>query len=118
MKINYSENKKPFFMKGKWKCANTYDANYKEAPNYPGIYFIVEIKYNFDNKYTANLVYIGSSSNLYNRYRTHNIIAKIKSNDNIHQFFFLELKTRYFDVENRFINLYKPLYNKRILNGN
>lgn len=63
-------------MKGKWKCANTYDA------------------------------------------RTHNIIAKIKSNDNIHQFFFLELKTRYFDVENRFINLYKPLYNKRILNGN
>lgn len=93
----------------KWYCYNTYDRNYKDLSNKSGVYFFV--RFNSGTK-EADIVYIGSSVNLKERYRGHNIPAKIKQCQNcFHIFFFKEMDKRFYDYEIKLIKKLKPEYN-------
>jgi len=102
-----------------WNTPNKWSDNYKEVPNKSGIYFIV-----LYDMMTAErtLVYIGSSTNLYARYKSHNIIKKISTIDNaLFEFFFKEMDKGFYDYEIKLINKLEPQFNSqhksRGLNG-
>jgi excinuclease UvrABC nuclease subunit len=82
-----------------------------QAPKKSGVYLITEGS--FDN-YNPKLVYIGSSLNLYDRYRNHNIISKISSLGLIHAFYFKEYEKGFYDIEIELIREFKPKYNKNL----
>lgn len=102
-----------------WSTSNVWSDNYNEVPNKSGVYFIVLYDMMTTNR---TLVYVGSSTNLYARYKSHNIIKKISTIENaLFEFFFKEMEAGFYDYEIKLINKLKPLFNSqhklRGLNG-
>lgn len=105
--------RKKFFdlVKNKWYCKNTYDSNYKEPPARPGVYFFASL-----DPCTMHLeiVYIGSSTNLSQRYGVHRIPNLIENETpkKYSIFYFKPMKTGFYDYEMKLIKKLKPKYNK------
>jgi excinuclease UvrABC nuclease subunit len=100
-----------------WKCVNTYDTNFAEAPNKSGVYAITECDLTNISEYNPQLVYIGSSLNLKKRHRTHNIISEIQNKGLFAAFYFIEMSESFYDFEIKLIREHQPKYNKNKYNG-
>lgn len=92
-----------------WCCKNTYSTNYKDIPNKSGIYFFA--KYSLNTK-SAEIVYVGSSTDLKARYKAHRVPNKIRKNQNCFPvIFFKEMEKGFYDYEIKLINKLKPELN-------
>jgi len=99
------------FVQDKWYCKNTYNRNYKDVGNFPAVYFFVAL--NWKTK-EADIIYVGSTSNLLSRYKSHSIHKKIESlKDSLAALYFLPMDKGYFDYEKKLIIKLKPLFNRQ-----
>ena len=107
-----------------WLTPNTYGNNYSQPPQLPGVYVISVFKFNLKTHLEFfEILYIGSSKNLYNRWNHHSILDKIR--DQVYSnrktqpiylehcgFYFLE-SDDFKNLEARLIQKYKPPFNKQ-----
>lgn len=77
----------------------------------------VIINYNCINPSIRDIEYIGSTTNLKYRYRSHKIPDKIQASGGINILYFIPMKTGFYDYEIKLINKLKPKYNKQHKNG-
>lgn len=101
----------------RWFTPNTYDTNYAEPPKAPGVYCIKEYDLNnhvFGTPLKSKVVYVGSSINLSQRYRSHEVLTGlIKSNrDKSYAFYFKPVASGFYDLEISLIKRLQPPINK------
>lgn len=96
----------------KFKTPNTWGENYSKVPNKSGIYFYTACNNGylsfFCNDY-EKIIYVGSSQNLFNRYRTHEVGRHLKKLCNV-TFYFYETEN-FYEIEKYLIDYYKPICN-------
>jgi len=97
------------FVEDRWFCLNTYDTNYKALPQRAGVYFFVD----FDlTKRLFDIVYVGSSTNLFLRYKSHKIPMKIQSKvGHASVLYFIEMDAGFYDKEIKMIKKLRPKFN-------
>ena len=97
------------FVENKWDCYNTYDKNYKDLKHKSGVYFFISTDI---RKGDIDIVYVGSTTNLLSRYKSHKIPDKIESCEwKYASFFFKEMKRGFYDYEIKLIKKLSPLFN-------
>jgi len=93
-----------------WKTPNTYDENYGEPPQKPGVYFLLRP---FENGKNVNeILYIGSAKYLYQRYERHEVRRILTEVYGYIQFYWKE-EDDYKIVEKQLIKKYQPRFNKQ-----
>jgi excinuclease UvrABC nuclease subunit len=100
-----------------WNTPNTYSCNFKQVPKGPGIYMFVAYKSLFDHSCQPEVVYIGSSKNLYNRNASHNIKPLAERDYQYVRFYFKEILEGYLPIEIALIKALKPKYNLQHTRG-
>jgi len=91
-----------------WHTENTYNDNFLPTPSKKGVYLIVGVV--FTPELRKEIIYIGSSSNLKQRSKNHEVI---KSNHSLYdhiQFYFKEC-SNILDFEKYLIKKVQPKYN-------
>jgi len=73
--------------------------------------------YNFLSDKQPDIEYVGSTTNLSFRYRSHKIPAKIQSSGNMNILYFLPMDRGFYDYEMKLIRKLKPPYNRQHKNG-
>lgn len=107
----YSDD--PFWRKGAWKSPNSFDRDFAPLPHKSGIYIIIEyVQVGHGLNYLGEVVYVGSSSNLSRRYKSHNILSKIYESGNMRTFHFIQIEGRFHEIEINMIRKWNPKYNK------
>lgn len=106
------------FNTSKFYTPNTMDANFRFAPEKPGVYLIVSTQV-VGRRIFNHVLYVGSSMNLAKRYKSHNMIKKIKVIEEEPgvawvRFFFLECNN-ILEIEKSLIYIFQPKYNKQWL---
>lgn len=80
-------------------------------PQESGVYCIKFYEY-FSQ--TSNVVYVGSSTNLFARYKSHELFKKLRQrNDGLYSFYWKEVKHAWYDTEISLIKKLRPKYNKQ-----
>lgn len=108
------KNKNFAFVEDEWKTNRTYNENYSEIPNVPGVYLLVKTDLNLktgEKKY--EILYVGSSKNLKQRHARHEvlrILTEIYGSDI--RFYFKE-EQNYLSVEKWLIKQTKARFNKQ-----
>jgi excinuclease UvrABC nuclease subunit len=106
------------FYPDEWYTPNTYNRNYSSVPKSGGVYLIVSHIYHFglipSGEY--EILYVGSSKNLYNRYSSHNLLRELKEKYIYIHFYFYECDNHY-EIEKKLIKRIKPKYNVHHKNG-
>jgi len=94
----------------KWFCYNTYDRTWKDLSAKSGVYIFVAFNYILEER---EIVYVGSSVNLRQRYKIHKVPTKIHAlGQNIFSIlFFIEMEKGFYDYERKLINKLKPSFN-------
>lgn len=97
-----------------WYCPNWHGPakTYKALSNNSGVYIFTHI--NLDDK-TEEIVYVGSTTQLFNRYKSHHIpekIVSLKRFASVPRMYFIEMPTGFYDYEMKLIRKLKPLLNK------
>lgn len=96
-----------FCQEHEWKTPNTYNNNFAEPPEKPGIYvFVVYVEPND----RGNIVYIGSSVNLSNRYHGHRAKIFLYEQYWYVRFYFKETEN-FKEEEKRLIQKFQPKFN-------
>lgn len=72
----------------------------------------VMLAYNIYEK-EVDIVYVGSTTNLNLRYRSHKIPSIIQKSDRMNIMYFLPMDKGFYDYEIKLIKKLKPLYNKQ-----
>jgi len=106
-----SKNHVLLFKDTELKTPNSYDSNFMTPPKSSGVYFIVLPilqKTNVSHK----ILYVGSSSCLCDRYKTHKVMRLLNEKYGYVQFYFKEI-VNYIEVEKATIKYYQPKYNKQ-----
>lgn len=106
------ENPSFKFYPSEWKTPNTYDTNFSYPPQKPGVYLIVYPTIGKKNKMEYEMLYAGSSSNLQQRYSSHEVLRRIRSEYDYFQFYFIEHE-QYRQIEKRLIKATQPKYNRQ-----
>lgn len=99
------------FISQDWKTPNTYSCNFAEPPKRSGVYLLTFVDFK-TQKY--DILYVGSSKNLNNRYSTHSKITELQKIYHYIQFYFKEVDN-YIEVEKQLIKEIQPKYNKQWL---
>ena len=101
------------FILTRWKTPDTYDSNYHKLVRRPGVYIITRIK-SINEIHEEEIVYVGSSLNLYVRCNCHTVQRDIYSEESTwySRLFFKEMDTGFFDFEVKLIRKLQPQYNK------
>lgn len=95
-----------------WKTPNTYDFNFSSVPLNSGVYVLTHTYTDFKNKKMIyEVLYVGSSNSLLNRYRSHEVIRKLNKKYSYIQFYFKEVDN-YLEIEKKLIKKLQPKYNK------
>lgn len=99
-----------------WYCPNWHGParTYKALSNKSGVYIFTKI--DLEAK-TEQIVYIGSTTQLFNRYKSHTIPEKIFSLNSIPRMYFIEMPTGFYDYEMKLIKKLKPIFNKLTYGG-
>jgi len=99
-----------------WCCYNTYDKTYKDLSEKSGVYIFASC--NFIEK-TLEIVYVGSTTNLLYRHKSHKVPQKIEniSRYSIPVLFFLEMQKGFFDYERKLIKKLNPIFNTHFKQG-
>lgn len=95
-----------------WKTPNSYSSNYKYPLNNTGVYILVNTIFNYrKRKISYDILYIGSSKKLKQRYENHEVLRMLNEKYDYVQFFFKECEN-HITEEYRLINKIKPKFNK------
>lgn len=98
-----------------WKTPNTYNKNYGTPSNEPGVYLLVKTDLNEVNKEVVHeILYVGSSTNLYNRFKKHEVLRVLKKTHEYIQFYFIHTKD-YAELEKKLIKDIQPKHNTQWL---
>lgn len=97
-----------------WFTPHTYNRNYKKIPESAGVYLILGCQDVFD-MHKREVVYIGSSKNLAQRYRVHDTIPKIRLKYRWIFFYFKETED-YISFEKELIFKFNPKFNIKYRN--
>lgn len=97
------------FISSRWNCFNTYDKNYKSITHKSGVYLFVSVNLLTGDK---KIVYVGSSTDLLLRYKSHNVRNKIESDGGRFAiFYFKEMEKGFYDFEIKLIKALSPIFN-------
>ena len=107
------------FKTSNWRTPNTMDVNYKDVPCGSGVYMITKTHL-VGGDIHNDVLYVGSSMDLFNRYKSHGTLNKLKRkyerfdppNNVIVRFFFMECNN-ILEVEKSLIYALQPKYNKQ-----
>jgi len=99
-----------------WYTPNTYDANFKDPGNQPGVYLIVLTNRDrfgrFINPAIYEVLYVGSAQNLKVRYQKHEVLRTLREVYGYVQFFFKE-EPDFRNKEKALIKAVQPRFNKQ-----
>lgn len=111
-----AELKDRFFRhtRSKWLTPNTDNKNYQTPGDEPGVYYITLCFYSLGSVSPENIVYVGSSTNLRVRYKSHQVFRKIFElyDKPIVRFYFLPMGKGFYDYEIKLIRKLSPPMNK------
>lgn len=65
----------------------------------------------------SDIVYVGSTTQLYSRYKSHIIPNKIQKTGNINLLYYMPMNKGFYDYEIKLIKKLQPIYNKQHKNG-
>ena len=100
------------FLPDKWKCVNSFNTNYAYPKNNSGVYLLVKPEPDYENrKFNYEILYVGSSTKLKQRYENHEVIKKLTDIYGYVQFFFRECDN-FLIEEYKLIKKIQPKYNK------
>lgn len=91
-----------------WYTPNTYDTNYKNVPGKSGVYMLV--KYPTLLNESPKILYVGSTKNLSERYKNHEVLRFLKFHYGYVRFYFNEVLD-FIEVEKFLIKKIRPPYN-------
>lgn len=104
--------KEYIFNPDNWFTPNSFCADFKYPPEKSGVYLLASTKMDYINKkINYEILYVGSSTNLKQRYETHEVLRRLKDKYEYVKFFFIEHKS-HLTEEYRLIKKIKPPYNK------
>lgn len=101
------------FCESEWNTERTYNNNFKTIPNTCGVYLLVNRTYN-NTKTNYEILYVGSSKNLKQRYNKHEVLRLLKEFYNDVVFYFVETNN-YITTERNLIQQTKARFNKQWL---
>jgi excinuclease UvrABC nuclease subunit len=94
-----------------WLTPNTYDKNFSFPDNSSGVYLLVNTILSYTNKKVKReILYVGSSSNLIERYSKHEVMRVLKKTHDYIQFFFVKTEN-YKEIEKSLIKQIQPKHN-------
>lgn len=106
-----NKEKKEFNFK-EWKTANSFDLNFGYPENRCGVYLLVKTDLDYINKkINHEILYVGSSKKLKQRYNSHEVLRELKEKYDYIQFYFKYTKNHIIE-EYKLIKKLKPKYNK------
>lgn len=76
----------------------------------------VMVSWDYDNR-TSDIAYIGSTTKLFSRYKSHNIPYRIQKTGNLNLMYFIPINKGFYDYEIKLIKRLQPIYNKQHKNG-
>jgi len=101
------------FKPNNWTTPNTYDLNYGVPLNKSGVYLLVKTEYDFlEKKMTYEILYVGSSKKIYERFKSHEVLRVLKEVHRYIQFYF-KYTLDYIEMEKYLIKQIQPKYNKQ-----
>lgn len=62
---------------------------------------------------TVDVFYVGSTTNLFRRYKSHKVPAKVQDDGLMNLLFFLPMEKGFYDYEIKLIKKLKPKYNRQ-----
>jgi len=65
----------------------------------------------------GDIVYVGSTTNIYARYKSHKVPAKIQATGNLNLMYYMPMTRGFYDYEIKLIRRLKPLFNRQHKNG-
>lgn len=77
----------------------------------------VMVAYHYDYSKYNLIVYVGSTTNIRARYKSHKVPGLIQHAGFMNLMYFLPMEKGFYDYEIKLINKLKPLYNKQHKNG-
>lgn len=63
--------------------------------------------------HSRDIVYVGSTTKLFSRYRSHKIPSKIKESGNINLMYYIPMNKGFYDYEMKLIKKLQPIFNKQ-----
>ena len=90
-----------------WESTSRY--SYSEPPQNPGVYVFAKPEI-IDGKTKHQILYIGSTKNIFKRYAGHEKRSIIKKNEGFYRFYFMECDD-YIQKEKELIKKLQPKYN-------
>ena len=88
---------------------NRWEQNNHNLSNIPCVYAILS----FDVlAHDADIDYVGSTTKLFSRYKSHKIPCKIQALGRINQLYYLPMTKGFYDYEIKLIKKLKPVFNK------
>ena len=101
------------FISEDWFTPHTWGLNYKEPPKSSGVYLVVHPVVSYKpRKIDWQILYIGSSKNLHERYEGHEVIRLLGEVYGYVRFYFKE-EQHYRAVEKKLIGLIQPRFNRQ-----
>lgn len=94
-----------------WFTPNTYNTNFRELPKSKGVYLLVSTTFG-EKECFYEVLYVGSSKNLINRYKNHEVKRELQEIYDYIQFYFKEVEN-HFEVEKSLIKQIQPEYNTK-----
>lgn len=77
----FKMDKEYFFEKRDWKTVNSFDSNYSYPKNERGVYLLVKTEIDYEiKKINYEILYVGSSTKLKQRYETHEVLKMLLMN--------------------------------------
>ncbi len=98
------------YLEKHWKLNN------HDLPRSSCVY--VMVSYDFLNNKLGEIVYIGSTTNIRERYKSHNVPNKIQASGNSNLMYYVSMDYGFYDYEIKLIKKLKPEFNKQHKNGN
>lgn len=77
------------------------------------VYLMISMSYtDTPNDMKMDIVYVGSTTNLFLRYKSHKIPAKIQASGGLNLMYYLPMQKGFYDYEIKLIQRLKPIFNK------
>lgn len=104
------------FKEREWFAPNTYSSNFKTPPHSSGVYLLIKptVFRGRDKRIEYQILYVGSSKNLYKRYSNHETLRVLKQLYGYVQFYFLE-DENHLETEKELIKQIQPPFNTQWL---
>lgn len=107
------ESRQFVFNEPEWNTNRTYGDNYKQIPERPGVYFLVQRNIDvINNVVYYTVLYVGSSKNLKVRHDGHEVLRVLNEIYDDVIFYFKEIDN-YLEAEKQLIKLTQARFNKQ-----